>query len=77
MKQAFIILSLSSAFTLQAADPVCHKCEVIREQNARRTDYYKYYDDYAKDHPEAERPQKIPQNDDNGDEVHALDDKRK
>lgn len=54
---------LGTGFMALSADSTCHKCEVIREQNAKKTDYYQYYDDYLKDHPEAKKvmPQQQPQ----------------
>jgi len=53
MKKLSILFAVVFFAGLSAAEPVCHKCEVIREQNAKRTDYYEFYDDYLKDNPAA------------------------
>lgn len=49
----FVFLISCYSFTLIAeAPPVCHKCQVIREENKKKVNPYKYYEDYLKDHPE-------------------------
>lgn len=59
-KNLFVMLSLIGIANL-GAESTCHKCEVIREENAKRTDYYEYYDDYLKDNPSAPTPKKVQQ----------------
>lgn len=41
----FILLSEETS-----EEPVCHKCKIIREENKKKVNLYKYYEDYAKDH---------------------------
>jgi len=51
MKKMLLIFILNSMlFMIVTAEPVCHKCEVIREHNRthKETDLI-YYDDYLKD----------------------------
>jgi hypothetical protein len=44
------LLTSSNAFS---NEPVCHKCEIIREENAHKVCEYEFYEDYLKAHPEA------------------------
>ena len=37
-----------TAFSLSSAEPVCHRCEEIREYNAEHHENFEYYDDYVK-----------------------------
>lgn len=37
---------------LHAGDGVCHKCEVIREENKKKVNPYEFYEDYRKANPE-------------------------
>lgn len=52
LKQAFLIaFSLSCvALTLNGDEPVCHRCEEIREYNAKYHENFEYYDEYLKNH---------------------------
>lgn len=56
MYKKTLIAALVSCVSILSAEPVCHKCEEIREANKHRTDNYEYYDDYLKDHPNANTP---------------------
>lgn len=38
-----------------AEGPVCHKCEIIREENKKKVNPYEYYEDYLKEHPEEKK----------------------
>lgn len=51
-KITFLILSLNFSFVM-AEEPVCHKCQIIREYNRthKETDFI-YYEDYLKDKQE-------------------------
>lgn len=51
-KITFLILSLSFSYVM-AEEPVCHKCQIIREYNRthKETDFI-YYEDYLKDKQE-------------------------
>lgn len=44
----WIFLSFLTITTALVADPVCKKCEVIREYNKKHPGDYEYYDDYIK-----------------------------
>lgn len=53
-KLTFIIFGLvCGLFIIADAEPVCHKCEIIREYNRthKETDFI-YYEDYLKDKEE-------------------------
>lgn len=47
MKVAFLLITLFS-FNALYAEPVCPKCEVIREYNKTHAGDYEYYEDYLK-----------------------------
>lgn len=50
-KLAFVSLlfSFGSIYTIIADEPpVCHLCEVIREENKHKVNPYEYYEDYLK-----------------------------
>jgi hypothetical protein len=52
-----LILAISSLtcglFVIADAEPVCHKCEVIREYNrTHKESDFTYYEDYLKDKEE-------------------------
>lgn len=50
----FALLALGIGFiNALSADPVCHKCELIREANKHKVNKYTYYEDYQKDNPNA------------------------
>lgn len=50
-------LSLIGSLGSISAEPVCHKCEVIREANKHKVNKYTYYDDYLKDNPNEAKAQ--------------------
>lgn len=53
-----VIMFAGNAFSY-AIEGGCHHCEVIREENKKKVNKYKYYEDYLKDHPEEKQsPQK-------------------
>jgi len=44
-----LFFSLGSIHTMIADEPpVCHLCEVIREENKHKVNPYEYYEDYLK-----------------------------
>lgn len=45
-----------SCFTFILAEPVCHKCEIVRDYNKKHPGEYEYYDDYLKNHEENVNP---------------------
>lgn len=55
-KSIFNLVLVAVSFVLATgnlfAEPVCHKCEVIREENKKKVNHYEYYEDYLKDHPQ-------------------------
>lgn len=55
MKKLFYFAFIfSSVAGLQAQEEaVCPKCQIIREENKKKVNPYKYYEDYQKDHPES------------------------
>lgn len=48
MKYQFLSLALTalSVSSNLFSEPVCHKCEIIREYNKEHPGDYEYYDDY-------------------------------
>lgn len=44
---ALVPLSFTTLF-LDGEEPVCHRCEEIREYNAKYHQNFEYYDDYQK-----------------------------
>ena len=44
----FIINILCTKTFLLSNEGVCHRCELIREENAKQTNPYPYYEDYLK-----------------------------
>jgi hypothetical protein len=52
MQKKFLALLLLSYASSVTAEQVCHKCEVIREENKKKVNKYEFYEDYLKDHPE-------------------------
>lgn len=57
-KALFLLLSLPCV--LSSEEPVCKKCEVIREYNKEHPGDYEYYEDYldaeGKNKPEQSKP---------------------
>lgn len=53
MRHLSFLFLFCSAFGITNAEPVCHKCEAIREYNRthKETDFI-YYEDYVKDKEE-------------------------
>ena len=45
---SFSSILVLTAFSLSSAEPVCHRCEEIREYNAEHHENFEYYDDYKK-----------------------------
>jgi hypothetical protein len=41
-------------------EPVCKKCEMIREANKHKVNPYIYYEDYLKAHPEEQNKPNTP-----------------
>lgn len=41
-----------NVMTVIADEPVCHRCEVIREENKKKVNPYEYYEDYLKNNPQ-------------------------
>lgn len=67
MSKYFLILCCVAASAY--AEPVCKKCEIIREHNAQQTFNYEYYEDYLKDHPNgAAKAPEAPSEDDETEE---------
>lgn len=52
---ALTLFSLSSNFVLAMEEPVCEKCEVIREYNKTHHKNYEYYEDYLKEQKNTEK----------------------
>jgi hypothetical protein len=48
MKNGLMIFMGMAIFSLNADEPVCHRCEEIREYNAKYHVNYEYYEDYLK-----------------------------
>lgn len=49
MKISLLIISFVTFTNFLLASPeVCHRCEVIREENAKQSNPYPYYEDYLK-----------------------------
>jgi hypothetical protein len=48
----FLNISIISVGSLRG-EPVCRRCEQIREENKGKINPYFYYEDYLKEHPEA------------------------
>lgn len=46
----YALLGICLVSTL-SADPVCHKCELIREANKHKVNKYVYYEDYQNAYP--------------------------
>ncbi|MBA3958476.1 MAG: hypothetical protein H0X51_08830 [Parachlamydiaceae bacterium] len=47
---AFILTIFSCSFSqFVMAEEVCHKCELIREENKKKVNHYEYYEDYLQD----------------------------
>lgn len=46
---SFLILGMSFLGIVSADEPVCPRCESIREYNKTHHKNYKYYEDYLKD----------------------------
>lgn len=53
---ATAIVTSVAPFPLFAEEAICHKCEIIREENKKKNfnDGFVYYEDYLKKHPEAQ-----------------------
>lgn len=49
-KLSLVVFSLSaiSTFSVYGDEPVCHRCEEIREYNAEHHHNFEYYDEYLK-----------------------------
>lgn len=45
---AYASILLVNVSSVIASEPVCHKCEVIREENKHKVCEYEYYEDYLK-----------------------------
>jgi hypothetical protein len=55
-KLTLLVCTLAALFTSSNAfsnEPVCHKCEIIREENKHKVNEFEFYEDYLKAHPEA------------------------
>lgn len=52
----FSALAVSS-FSIAEEEPVCHKCEIIREYNKKHPGDYEYYEDYLKHQKEDAKPE--------------------
>lgn len=55
----FVMIGCFLSATVMA-EPVCHKCEMIRAENAKKVNPYVYYEDYLKaqeGHKESPQPQ--------------------
>lgn len=61
MKKIIFTLLLTIASINVTAEQVCHKCEMIREENKKKVNPYEYYEDFIKAHPE--EANKTPVND--------------
>lgn len=51
--QSSALLILSVVGGSLVAEEVCHKCELIREENKKKICEYEFYEDFIKAHPEA------------------------
>lgn len=52
----FCIAIVSSSVSFAKEEPVCHKCEIIRENNKKHPGDYEYYEDYLKHQKEDAKP---------------------
>lgn len=57
----YLLLSCLAATALIPAlraeeEPVCHRCEVIREHNKKHPGEYEYYEDYLKHEKDNAKP---------------------
>lgn len=52
-----ILLLLITKIAIASAEPVCHKCEVIREANKHKVNKYEYYEDYLNANPDEAQAQ--------------------
>jgi hypothetical protein len=54
-KASLVIFSVAglTTFTAHGDEPVCHRCEEIREYNAKHHENFEYYDEYVKTHEES------------------------
>lgn len=52
-KKTLITLALLSLFHTSALFAACKLCEKIREENAKKTNPYEYYEDYLEDQKQA------------------------
>lgn len=48
MRYLLICLASIASSAFAGEEPVCHKCEIIREHNKKHPGEYEYYEDYLK-----------------------------
>lgn len=58
---ALVCATVSNLFAGATEDPVCPRCQSIREWNKEHHKNYQYYEDYVKDTDKGEKQEEPPQ----------------